>query len=155
MKCACNKDLIVLTARTERNYDRKFLKCAEGKCHVWLWQDLLENYVQERINLEKKHEDILRCTDEDILAEHAERLVEHLRDLELRPYRKDIIGRPRPCDSRPTYAEVVKGESSNTTKVHCPNDEWTSGDPEVSLDEWAESCLDLQDYANDDQWRRA
>ncbi|ACF60613.1 ORF3 [Cycad leaf necrosis virus] len=49
LKCACNKEVLIKTSHTWRNPDRKFCVCPDGRCHIWYWWDLLEDYVQQRV----------------------------------------------------------------------------------------------------------
>lgn len=54
LKCFCGQPAIKLTSRTSRNPDRKFYKCRRNYCNAWYWADLIEEYVQQRIDQENQ-----------------------------------------------------------------------------------------------------
>ncbi|KAG6533825.1 hypothetical protein ZIOFF_007703 [Zingiber officinale] len=51
-ECACGRDAALLVSHTSRNPGRHFYKCSTDTCHSWYWADLIENYVQQRLNME-------------------------------------------------------------------------------------------------------
>ncbi|KAG6503147.1 hypothetical protein ZIOFF_035458 [Zingiber officinale] len=52
LQCACGRDAALLVSHTSRNPGRHFYKCSTDTCHSWYWADLIENYVQQRLNME-------------------------------------------------------------------------------------------------------
>ncbi|KAG6483461.1 hypothetical protein ZIOFF_060108 [Zingiber officinale] len=52
LPCACGRDAALLVSHTSRNPGRHFYKCSTDTCHSWYWADLIENYVQQRLNME-------------------------------------------------------------------------------------------------------
>ncbi|QED42786.1 ORF3 [Agave badnavirus A] len=50
--CACGEPTQLQVSHTARNPNRRFFQCATGRCHCWFWADLLEEYVEARLQQE-------------------------------------------------------------------------------------------------------
>nr|AFO11495.1 polyprotein [Sugarcane bacilliform virus] len=126
--CGCRKPAIMLTSGTRLNPSRRFYKCAMNICHCWYWADLLEDYIQERI--------------EEFMCDNFDKKMGLDEASSSYPERSSIIDRPRPTDDhfRP-WGDVsfwLSKEEERHTEVNDPED-----------------AIDLADACNDDQWRRS
>ncbi|KAG2629546.1 uncharacterized protein LOC120699579 [Panicum virgatum] len=53
--CACRRPALKRTSGTARNPGRRFFTCYSGKdiCKVWVWEDLLQQYVEKMVDYNK------------------------------------------------------------------------------------------------------
>ncbi|AAO21220.1 putative polyprotein [Badnavirus maculakalanchoes] len=68
LNCACKIKAQKLISRTTRNPDRAYYRCglSPPKCYTWIWEDILEAYVTERIIRTRQEQEI------DILSDDNE-----------------------------------------------------------------------------------
>nr|BAD17266.1 hypothetical protein [Oryza sativa Japonica Group]BAD17680.1 hypothetical protein [Oryza sativa Japonica Group] len=54
LKCACGHAVAVQTSNTPRNPRRRWLQCPgeNCRCALWIWEDLLNEYVEEMLSKE-------------------------------------------------------------------------------------------------------
>jgi hypothetical protein len=117
LMCACRKPAVLFTSGTRNNPSRKFYKCVANQCHCWYWKDLIEAYVQDRIeefmvdNFDSKM-NISEASTSQAKPEIEEDPLENLRS--------SVIDRPRPSDEHfkpgyeyPQCPEYVQEELAN------------------------------------------
>nr|QBX57843.1 polyprotein [Sugarcane bacilliform virus] len=176
--CGCRKPAYQFTSGTKLNPRRRFYKCAGNLCHGWYWEDLLEEYVQERIE-----EFMVREFDQKMgnLAEQPSSSTtlpvnfKSLADLKaereniLDNPRSSIIDRPRPSDEHfkpgymyPNSLQKIKEDYASPSQEEPPWEDinfWLCKEEEdfagYTEDNKTEDALDLTDVSNDDQWRRS
>nr|AJW68048.1 ORF3 [Sugarcane bacilliform virus] len=173
--CACRKPAILLSSGTSRNPKRRFFKCALNNCHCWYWQDLLEEYVQDRID-EFMRENFDKTREEPKVINPVPKHFVSLLDLQkqkeeedpLENLRSSVIDRLRPSDEhfnpgymyplknsltkiQDDYASPSSSPDWNELDLLCYEDEAEAyGEPLLVR---LEDALDLNDVSNDDQWR--
>lgn len=68
LMCACQEKAELLTAHTSRNPGRRFYKCKKNVCHIWIWEDLILDYIRKIRENEDPEEEI---SAEELLQEES------------------------------------------------------------------------------------